>query len=154
MPIRWAANLSSGSTRNSIEREFFRTLNRVVEPLVRAGVGSPRIVPGGLIVLETRGRKSGRRIRTPLVATRLGGYVLVATARGQRSQWILNLAAEPRARIWVGGQPRETRAFVIHEGKRFRVPKSFPRPVQVIVEILAPYRKAGWAFAVLAPRGQ
>ena len=41
----------------SLEREFFRTLNRVVEPMVRAGFGSPRIVPGGLIVLETLGRR-------------------------------------------------------------------------------------------------
>jgi hypothetical protein len=95
-----------GATRNSIEREFFRTLNRAVEPLVRAGLGSPRIVPGGLIVLETRGRKSGRLVRTPLAATRLGGYVLVATVRGKRSQWVLNLGAEPKARYWVGGQPR------------------------------------------------
>ena len=65
----------------SLEREFFRTLNRVVEPMVRAGFGSPRIVPGGLIVLETLGRKSGRKVRTPLVATRLGGHVVVAEAR-------------------------------------------------------------------------
>jgi len=139
-------------TRGSIEREFFRTLNRVVEPLVRAGVGSPRIVPGGFIVLETRGRKSGRKVRTPLAATRLGGYVLVATVRGKRSQWVLNLAADPKARFWVGGRVREARAFVIHEGKRFRVPASLPRPLQLVVEILAPYRKAGWAFAVLSPR--
>jgi deazaflavin-dependent oxidoreductase (nitroreductase family) len=140
------------ATRASIERQFFRNLNRLVEPLVRAGLGSPRIVPGGLIVLETRGRKSGRRVRSPLAATRFGGYVLVATARGQRSQWVLNLEAEPKARFWLGGQLRESRAFVIHEGKRFRVPKSLPRPVQLVLEVLAPYRKAGWAFAVLAPR--
>ena len=56
--------MTAAKKRDSIEREFFRTLNRVVEPLVRAGVGSPRIVPGGLIVLETAGRKSGRRVRT------------------------------------------------------------------------------------------
>ncbi len=141
--------MTSVNTRHSIEREFFRTLNRVIEPLVRAGVGSPRIVPGGLIVLESRGRVSGRRVRTPLVATRLAGYVLAATARGSRSQWILNLAAEPRARYWLGGRVRETRAFVIHEDKRFRMPRSLPRPVRLVVEILAPYRKAGWAFAVL-----
>ena len=143
--------MASLDKRSSIKREFFRALNRVVEPLVRLGVGSPRIVPGGLIVLETRGRKSGRRVRTPLAATRLGGYVLVATARGKRSQWVQNLAAEPKARFWLGGQARAARAFVIHEGKRFRVPKSLPRPVQLVAEILAPYREAGWAFAILSP---
>lgn len=138
----------------SIEREFFRTLNRVVEPMVRAGLGSPRIVPGGLIVLETRGRISGRKVRTPLAATRFGGHVIVATLRGQRSQWVLNLAADPKVRFWVGGRAREGRAFVVHEGKRFRVPKSLPRPLQHVVQILAPYRKAGWAFAVLSPRAR
>jgi len=139
------------SSITSIEREFFRTLNRVVEPLIRAGLGSPRIVPGGLIVLETRGRVSGRLVRTPLAATRLGGYVLVATVRGKRSQWVLNLVADPKVRFWVGGQARDARAFVIHEGKRFRVPRSLPRPVRLVAEILAPYRKAGWAFAILSP---
>jgi deazaflavin-dependent oxidoreductase (nitroreductase family) len=135
-----------------LEVEFFRMLNRVVEPMVRAGLGSPRIVPGGLIVLEATGRKTGRRIRTPLVATRLGGYVIVATGRGGRSQWVHNLSANPKVRFWLAGRPRDARAFVIRDGKRFRVPKSFPRPLQRVVEFLAPYRKAGWAFAVLSPK--
>ena len=64
---------SNGTTR---EVEFFRMLNRVVEPMVRAGFGSPRIVPTGLIVLETEGRKTGRRVRTPLAATRIQGHVI------------------------------------------------------------------------------
>lgn len=85
--------------RSAIERQFFRTLNRVVEPMVRAGLGSPRIAPGGLIVLETTGRKSGRRFRTPLAATRIGDYVLVATARGSRSQWVPNASARPSVRF-------------------------------------------------------
>lgn len=138
----------------TIEREFFRMLNRVVEPMVRAGLGSPRIVPGGLIVVETRGRKSGRRIRTPLAATRLDGHVIVATFRGKRSQWVLNMAANPRIRYWLAGRPRDARGFVIHEGKRFRVPRSLPPSLQLVVEFLAPYRKAGWAFAVLSPTNQ
>ncbi len=111
-------------------------------------------MPGGLILLEARGRKSGRAIRTPLVATRLGRYVVIATFRGDRSQWVLNLAAEPKVRYWLGGRVHEARAFVIRDGKRFRVPKSLPRPLQYVVEILAPYRKAGWAFAVLSPRAR
>jgi deazaflavin-dependent oxidoreductase (nitroreductase family) len=136
----------------SLEVEFFRMLNRVVEPLVRSGVGSPRMVPGGLIVLEAEGRKSGRRIRSPLAATRIGSHVVIATFRGDRSQWVRNLVAQPRARYWLGGKPRDTRAFVMSAAKRFRVPKSLPPHMQAVARFLAPYTKAGWAFAILAPR--
>ncbi len=143
---------ASAASLRKLEVEFFRTLNRVIEPLVRAGFGSPRMAPGGFVVLETRGRKSGQLRRTPLAATRLGGYVLVATFRGNRSQWVKNLAAQPRVRYWIGGRPRNARAFVMFEGKRFRVPKSLPAPMQSVVRVLAPYTQLGWAFAVLSPR--
>ena len=144
--------MAEKSTMRSLEVEFFRMLNRVVEPVVRAGLGSPRIVPSGFIVLETVGRKTGRVRRSPLAATRFGQYVIVATFRGNRSQWVLNLAAQPRTRIWLGGKPRDARAFVMYEGKRFRVPQSLPSGMQKVVRFLAPYTKAGWAFAVLSPR--
>ena len=42
-----------------VEQRFFRGLNSVVEPLVRAGVGSPARSPASLIVLETIGFRSG-----------------------------------------------------------------------------------------------
>jgi deazaflavin-dependent oxidoreductase (nitroreductase family) len=138
----------------SLEIELFRTLNRIVEPMVRAGIGSPRIVPTGLIVLETRGRKTGRLLRNPLAATRIGKHVIVGTFRGNRSQWVKNLAAQPRTRYWLAGRPREIRAYVMYEGKRIRVPKTLPAPLQHVVRFLAPYAKAGWAFAILSPRTQ
>ncbi len=138
--------------RHSFEVEFFRKLNRVVEPMVRVGFGSPRIAPTGFIVLETRGRKTGRRRRSPLAATRIGHHILVGTFRGDRSQWFRNLAAQPRTRFWLGGRARDAQAFVMHKGKRFRVPKSLPVPLQKVVTVLAPYTRKGWAFAVLSPR--
>jgi deazaflavin-dependent oxidoreductase (nitroreductase family) len=143
--------MTSARAERSFEVEFFRTLNRVVEPIVRVGFGSPRIAPTGLIVLETRGRKTGQRRRNPLAAARIGNHVIVATFRGDRSQWFRNLAAEPRTRFWLGGRSRDARAFVMHQGKRFRVPKSLPVPLQKVVRVLAPYTKVGWAFAVLSP---
>ena len=76
----------------------------------------------------------------------------MATFRGNRSQWVRNLAAQPRTRFWLGGRPRDAKAFVMHEGKRFRVPKSLPVALQKVVRILAPYTREGWAFAVLSPR--
>lgn len=151
--------MSKGKTKTaparkpSLEVQFFRLLNRVVEPLVRAGVGSPRLVPGGFIVLETRGRKSGLMRRSPLAATCIGSYVVVVTARGERSQWVRNLAAQPRTRIWLRGRARDMRAYVMYPGKRLRVPKTLPAHMQQVVKFLAPFTRAGWAFAVLSPRG-
>ena len=139
-------------SKASIETEFFRMLNRVVEPMVRAGVGSPRLLPNGLIVLETTGRVTGRKIRSPLAATKIGDHVVVGTFRGERSQWVKNLIVEPRTRYWVGGRARETKAFVMHADKRFRVPRSLPSHMQNVVRFLAPYTKAGWAFGVLSSR--
>ncbi len=144
--------MAEKTVTRSLEVEFFRMLNRVVEPVIRAGVGSPRIVPSGFIVLETVGRKTGTLRRSPLAATRLGRFVVVATFRGARSQWVRNLAAQPRTRYWLCGKAHDSRAFVMYDGKRFRVPKSLPSGMQKVVRFLAPYTKAGWAFAVLSPR--
>lgn len=135
-----------------LEVEFFRMLNRVVEPMVRAGVGSPRFVPTGFVVLETVGRRTGAKRRSPLAATRIGRHVVVGTYRGDRSQWVRNLAARPDTRYWLAGRARKARAFVMHDGKRFRVPRSLPDHMQKVVRFLAPYTRAGWAFAVLSPR--
>jgi deazaflavin-dependent oxidoreductase (nitroreductase family) len=136
--------------RRSLEVEFFRMLNRVVEPVVRRGFGSPRLAPSGFIVLETVGRKSGELRRSPLAATRIGRHMIVATFRGDRSQWVRNLVAQPRTRYWTRGRPHDSDAFVVREGAR--VPASLPAPLRHVVRFLVPYTRAGWAFAVLSPR--
>ena len=79
--------------------------------------------------------------------------MVVATFRGDRSQWVKNLRAQPSTRYWLRGKPRDARAFVMVEGKRFRMPKSLPAGMKRVVRLLQPYTKEGWAFAVLSPRG-
>ena len=143
-----------GAGRRSLEVEFFRMLNRVVEPIVRSGVGSPRLAPSGFIVLETIGRKSGELRRSPLAATRIGRHMIVATFRGDRSQWVRNLAARPRTRYWARGSPHEARAFVIRDGARARVPSWLPVPLRRVARLLQRYTRAGWAFAILSPRSE
>ena len=135
----------------SIEAQFFRMINRLVEPRIRAGWGSPRLVPGGLIVLETTGRRSGRRSRLPLAALRIDGHVIVSTFRGNRSQWVKNAAANPEVRYWLRGRPRQARALVIASPRAARGLSKLPAAVRFLVGWLIPYTYAGWAFAVLAP---
>jgi deazaflavin-dependent oxidoreductase (nitroreductase family) len=138
--------------RRGVEVEFFRFLNRWLEPQIRAGLGSPRLAPGGLIVLETRGRKTGRLVRVPLVATRIQGFVLVGTFRGGRSQWPKNLAAHPEVRFWLGGRARPALATLISGSRRPRPLPKLPPLLRLVVAFLVPYTRAGWVFAVLAPR--
>ena len=135
------------------EARFFRALNRVVEPSVRKGVGSPAFAPGTIIVLETIGWKTGRISKTPLAAVRVGRHVLVSTFRGRRSAWVKNLAAEPNVRFWIGGHARPAKATVIPAGPPPTSTKGLPPAVRGLLPFLAPYAIAGWAFAFLTPTG-
>jgi hypothetical protein len=92
-------------------RLAFRTLNRVVKPVVQAGPVSPPRLGGGLVLLETTGRRSGRQRQVPLVAARLGRSVFVSTVRAD-SQWVRNLEADAEAGVWLRGRRRPAVADV------------------------------------------
>ena len=135
----------------SLERELFRRINAVVEPAVRRGVGSSRLTPASLIVLETTGFKSGKQRRTPLWSLRLGRYRIVSMARGNRSFWVKNLQKDPQISYYLGGKRRDSEALVIAPGGD-RWPSSvLPPLLRRIIDLLARSTRQGWAFAVLLP---
>jgi deazaflavin-dependent oxidoreductase (nitroreductase family) len=138
----------------ALEKQFFRLLNRVLEPRIRAGWGSPRLVPGGFVVLETKGRRTGRPSRTPLAAIRFQNHVVVSTFRGQRSQWVKNVSSNPDVRYWLHGRPKQAKATVLSPGLRMESLKDLPPALRWLARSLVPYTYAGWAFAVLAPESQ
>jgi hypothetical protein len=134
-----------------MEADLLRTLNRLVEPLVRAGIGSPGPWPTGAIVLETRGRTSGRTLRVPLLATLIGDLVLVGTVR-RRSQWVQNVAHTPRVRYWMNGRAREAAALVVAPGLGTRRPDTMSPLADCLGAGLAPFSHwLGITFAILGP---
>jgi F420H(2)-dependent quinone reductase len=151
--------LSSAAVRESLickdlerfQADFFRTLNSVVEPWVRAGVGSPWLWPSGLIVVEMQGRKTGRLISLPLLATLVGDLVLVSTVRG-RSQWVRNMAATPDVRYWMNGRAHGATAFVVAPGLDQARSDSLSPIGRGLASNLLPLAQAlGMAFAILSP---
>jgi deazaflavin-dependent oxidoreductase (nitroreductase family) len=133
------------------EPAFFAAVNALVEPVARAGLLSSAVWPVGVISLETKGRRSGRSHRVPVLAMHHGEHVLVATARVTRSDWFRNLEANPEVRYWLAGQVLAARAIrVLPDGV---VDELLPDSVAcAVASASAPGRLAGWRFAVLAPR--
>src|SRR5258706_260204 len=109
--------------------DFFRGLNQVVEPLIRAGLGAPILTPVGAIVIETQGRKTGQTLSVPLLAALVGDLVVVSTVR-RRSNWLKNLAANPAVRYWLSGRQREATAFAI--GPQFELDDELPPRVSCL----------------------
>lgn len=135
-----------------LESDFYRQLNQIIEPLVRVGVGAPGLVPAGAIVIEIKGRKTGRTTNVPLLATLIGDFVLVSSVR-RRSQWIKNLAANPEVRYWIGGQAREASAVVITPGEKTVKGDHLPPLVRYLAAAIRPYSSSfGGGVAILIPR--
>ena len=77
-----------------------------------------------MLLLTTRGRRSGRERTAPLVYFEDGErLVLVASNGGQARdpQWWSNLQADPRADVEVGGDRRRMRARLATADERARL---------------------------------
>ncbi len=87
--------------------------NDTVEQLVRTGIGSPLPLPvsAGIVILETKGRVSGKPRNMPLLAQRIGNSLLVSTVRIS-SQWVRNLEADDAPRVVLNGKSRAVKAKV------------------------------------------
>jgi deazaflavin-dependent oxidoreductase (nitroreductase family) len=96
---------------DSITRRAFAALNRVVRPVVQAGIANPLPVGAGAVVLETTGRRTGLPRPVPVLSTRLGDTLTVSTVRSD-SQWIRNAEADPNVAVWLGGNRRDAVATV------------------------------------------
>lgn len=70
-------------------------------PLLRAGLGPLFANPltGSLMVLRTRGRRSGLRRDAPLGYVILDGCVYFCAGFGRPTQWLRNIEADPRVEL-------------------------------------------------------
>lgn len=84
----------------------FRIVNRFLAvPLLRAGLGPFLATPwtGSLMVLRTRGRRSGRRRDVPLGYVIRDGRVYFCAGFGRPTAWLHNIAADPNVDVLLPG---------------------------------------------------
>jgi deazaflavin-dependent oxidoreductase (nitroreductase family) len=85
--------------------------NHLVSPLVKAGVATG--VLRGWAILETTGRRSGRRRRTPVGNGLRGDTFWIVAEHGRRAGYVRNIQAEPRVRVNVRGRWRSGTAQLL-----------------------------------------
>lgn len=136
------------ASRMRLEQQFFRALNSVVEPLVRSGTLSSKRLPTTLLVLESTGFKSGKTRSTPLFGQQLGSYLLLSTARGNRSFWVRNLQKQPQVSYYIGGEEHRGEALVIAADSDTPL-DDLPLPLWALGKVMQALAARGWAFALL-----
>jgi deazaflavin-dependent oxidoreductase (nitroreductase family) len=93
-------------------RRSVRRLQRyLINPPMRAAVRLG-LVPGHVLV-ETTGRRTGRRRRTVVGAGIDGRDVWVVAEQGPHAGWVANLLAQPRVRVFTGGRWRSGTARLV-----------------------------------------
>ena len=88
----------------------------------RVGAGAKKPVP--TLLLEHRGRKSGKVFVSPLVYITEGDNVIVVASMGGRDenpQWYHNLVADPDVHIEIGRDRRAVRAVVASPEEKARL---------------------------------
>jgi deazaflavin-dependent oxidoreductase (nitroreductase family) len=86
-----------------------RSLNQAVIGALRLGLPFPPYTPETALVLETFGRKSGKRRLTPMGCLREGNRLLVVAEHGRHADWVRNALAAGDVKLWLGGKPHRAR---------------------------------------------
>ena len=91
---------------------FFTTkvVNPIVRAAARAGIPLPLVV-----ILETRGRKSGEPRRIPVGKAIEGDTLWIVAEHGRKAAYVRNIEADPHVRVRVGTRWRSGAAHVLYD---------------------------------------
>lgn len=96
------------------ERRYFRVLNAIMRVLLRSPVHGLR--SGRVLLLEFRGRRSGRRYRMPLSYWERSPTDVVCLTSATWSRWWRNVDGCPVV-LWHRGQRRDGCAELVVDGR-------------------------------------
>lgn len=85
---------------------------RFINPAIRGRAGGPGY---RYALLETKGRKTGKRRQTPVANGLQGSVFWIVSEYGPAAYYVRNLVADPQVRIRVDGAWRTGTAHVMHD---------------------------------------
>lgn len=92
-----------------MKRGTARTFWTILNPVIRRVAG----YAPWWVLLETTGRRTGRTRRTPLAnGPFAGGELVLIAVHGERSDFVRNIAADPRVRVQRRGRWRHGTARI------------------------------------------
>ncbi len=107
--LRHGVAVSDGAAAR--KRRRVRVLQRyLLNPPMKAATWLG-VYPGH-VLLETRGRRTGRRRRTVVGLHREGGHGWVVAEQGRHAGYVANIAADPSVRVRSRARWRHARAFL------------------------------------------
>lgn len=109
MPIAWEFVVRRRETKRRLASRTAKYLvNPIVRGLFRLGLSAP-----GTAILETTGRKSGRPRRTPVTNGLDNGVFWIVAEHGRRANYVRNIEANPRVRVFIGRRWRTGTARLV-----------------------------------------
>ena len=87
-----------------------KVVNPMVRVAARAGIPLPLVV-----ILETRGRKSGEPRRIPVGKAITGDTLWIVAEHGRKAAYVKNIEADPHVRVRAGPRWRSGTAHVLHD---------------------------------------
>src|SRR5215813_11275640 len=97
-----------------LPKQVVRIANAVTKLSLLIGIPRPPYTRENALIVETVGRRSGKRRRIPVGYLDDGGHIIVVVEDGSRAQWVQNaLANEGRLRIHLRGAWHEARLRIL-----------------------------------------
>ena len=87
-----------------------KLVNPIVRAAARAGIPLPLVV-----ILETRGRKSGEPRRIPVGKAITGDTLWIVAEHGRKAAYVKNIEADPHVRVRAGRKWRSGTAHVLYD---------------------------------------
>ena len=113
----------------TLARPAFRYFNRwFMRPALEAGLGAWMGTPlgGWILLLSTRGRRSGAIRSVPLSYLIAEGSVWVAAGFGEKTHWLMNIRDDPMVTVELPGRTLRCRATIVRdEATRRRIVPRF-----------------------------